>query len=102
MERINRFGTTRNMIIQEVQEGEATWLLAIDARGLYFTTPNMVDTQLADVNRYAGDRSIFAERLEALGFSPVALFDANRDKIQVTAQTAKKLNPLKASKRGVS
>lgn len=102
MEQINRFGTTSDMIIQEIEEGEATYLLAIDAKGLYFTTPDRVDNKMADLNRYAVDRMSFADRLEKLGFSPVDLFEEHKDKIQVVSQTTKKINPLKASKRGLA
>lgn len=102
MERVNRFGTTSDMIIQEIQEGEATYLLAIDANGLYLTTQDRVDTMLADLNRYAVKRDTFNERLEKLGFSPVDLFEEHKGKIQVVSQSTKKINPLKASKRGIS
>ncbi len=96
---INRFGTTKDMIVQEIQEGEATYLLAIDVKGFYFTTPDKVDTQLADVNRYAVDRQSFTDRLTQLGFSPVDMFEEHKGKIQVISQTIKKVNPIKASKR---
>lgn len=102
MERVNRFGTTSDMIIQEVRENETDWLLAIDIKGLYLTTPDRVDTGMADLNRYAVDRVDFWERLEALGFSPEELFEEHKDKIKVVSQTVKKINPLKASKRGLS
>ena len=102
MERINRFGTTQDMIIQEIQEGEESFLLAIDANGLYFTTPDRVDTRLADINRYAVDRTGFYDRLEKLGLSPHGLFEEHKGKIQQVTQTTKKINPLKASKRGLS
>lgn len=103
MEQVNRFGTTSDMIIQEVVEDEATYLLAIDARGLYLTTQDRVDTRLADTNRYAIARDSFNERLEKLGFTPVDLFEEHKGKIQVIGDTnKKKINPLKASKRGLS
>lgn len=35
-----RFGTTEEMVIQTVEENNATFLLAIDSTGLYMTTPN--------------------------------------------------------------
>ncbi|OBQ45999.1 hypothetical protein [Halodesulfovibrio spirochaetisodalis] len=102
MARINRFGTTEDMIIQEVTEGDASFLVAIDSNGLYFTTPDRVDNGMADTNRYAMDRTVFLNRLEKLGFSPIELFESNRDKIKIVSNSAKKLNPLKASKRGLS
>jgi hypothetical protein len=90
------------MIIQEVQEGEKSYLLAIDSQGLYFTTQDRVDTRMADLNRYAVDRKTFASRLESLGLSPTDIFEENKSRIQVATQTARKINPLKASKRGLS
>ncbi|CCH48266.1 hypothetical protein [Pseudodesulfovibrio piezophilus] len=103
MERVNRFGTTQDMIIQEVIEGDATYLLAIDARGLYLTTPDRIDTRMADLNRYAVARKSFEERLEKLGFSPVDIFEEHKGKIQTVGDAnKKKINPLKASKRGLS
>ena len=103
MESVNRFGTTSEMIIQEVQEGDQTFLLAIDAKGLYLTTQDRVDRKIADLNRYGIPREDFNQRLEALGFSPVDLFEEHKDKIVVVTQTTKKMiNPLKASKRGLS
>ncbi len=102
MDKINRFGTTKDMIIHKIQEGDETSLVAIDSNGLYITTPDKVDNNLADLNRYAKDRSAFLERLEQLGLSPLELFESNKDKIQVVYQTTKKINPLKASKRGLS
>ncbi len=102
MERVNRFGTTGDMIIQEVKDGGDDYLLAIDVRGLYLTTRDRVDTGRADLNRYAVDRAEFWTRLEGLGFSPEALFEEHKDKIKVASQTVRKINPLKASKRGLS
>lgn len=102
MEHINRFGTTRDMIIQEIEEDNKTYLLAIDSKGLYFTTPDRVDAQLADINRYGIRRGEFVQRLENLGYSPVDMFEEHKDKIKVVTQTTKKLiNPIKASKRGL-
>lgn len=102
MERVNRFGTTSDMIIQEVQENDQDYLLAIDIKGLYLTTQDRVDTGLADLNRYAVNRTDFWNRLEVLGFSPEDLFEEHKDKIKVVSQTVKKINPLKASKRGLT
>jgi len=103
MEQVNRFGTTGDMIISEVREGDASLLLAIDSKGLYLTTQDRVDTRLADVNRYGVDRRQVAERLEKLGFVPEELFEENKARIQVvTLAEKRKINPLKASKRGLS
>ena len=98
---INRFGTTSEMIIQDVEENGVAWLLAIDGKGLYLTTRNRVDTRLADPNRYS-DRRHTAQRLSALGMSPDDLFSQNQHLIKVeSGGGAKKVNPLKASKRGM-
>ena len=102
MARINRFGTTADMIIETIQEGEQSFLVAIDSNGLYFTTPDRVDNGMADTNRYAMNRTNFLDRLEKLGFSPLEMFENNRDKIKLVSTSTKKLNPLKASKRGLS
>ncbi len=102
MESVNRFGTTSGMVIQEIEEDGKPFLLAIDNRGLYLTSADKVDTRMADLNRYAVDRAVFYERLQALGLSPDEIFEANKGKIEVATKTAKKINPLKASKRGLS
>lgn len=99
---INRFGTTKDMVIQEIEEGDNSFLVVIDSNGLYFTTKDRVDSGLADTNRYAVDRRKFLDRLEKLGFSPLEMFEANSDKIKLVTTKTKKINPLKASKRGLS
>ena len=50
----NRYGTTSDMIIQEVENNGVTQLIAIDSDGLYLTSRDRVDRMLADVNRYGG------------------------------------------------
>jgi hypothetical protein len=102
MARINRFGTTQDMIIQTIEEDGESLFVAIDSNGLYFTTQERIDTGLADTNRYAKDRTYVVEKLEKLGFSPLDMFEENRDKIKLVTTTTKKINPLKASKRGLS
>lgn len=96
----NRFGTTSDMVIQTVEENGASYLLAIDGKGLYLTTKNRLDRMLADSNRYTGSREGTAARLSALGLDPVALLNANQHLIKAAGgEAAKKVNPLKASKR---
>lgn len=96
----NRFGTTSDMIIQTVEENGAAYLLAIDGKGLYLTTKNRLDRMLADSNRYMGGREGTPARLSALGLDPVALLNANQHLVKTAGgDTAKKVNPLKASKR---
>lgn len=102
MESVNRFGTTSDMVIQKVEEDGTSYLLAIDSQGLYLTTDDRVDTRMADTNRYAVDRAVVAKRLEALGLTPEALFEEHKGMIKKATQASKKINPLKASKRGLS
>jgi len=98
----NRFGTSSDMVIQTVEENGREYSLAIDTKGLYLTTRDRVDTQLADPNRYAGNRESVTARLAALGMDPVTLFSLNQHLIRAAGgDTAKKVNPLKASKRSM-
>ncbi len=96
------FGTTSDMVIQPVTENGVELLLAIDEKGLYFTTAKYVDSNLADPNRYTG-RVNLTERLAALDLDAAALAEANKDKIKKAGEGAdkKKINPLKASKRAM-
>ena len=87
------------MVIQPVEENGQSLLLAIDSNGLYLTTQKMVDSNIADTNRYSNVRANTAERLKALGLDPVELNSANQHRIQKIAVTTQKVNPLKASKR---
>ena len=96
----NRFGTSQEMMIQTVQENEAEAVLAIDSRGLYLTSPQFVGRPIADRNRYSAARNDVPQRLAALGLNADDLWSANQHKIQVEAVSTKKVNPLKASKRG--
>ena len=96
---ITRFGTNADMIIQPVEENGQSLLLAIDSNGLYLTTQKMVDSNIADTNRYTGVRANTTERLKALGLDPVELASSNQHRIQKVAATTQRVNPLKASKR---
>ncbi|MCR4666790.1 MAG: hypothetical protein K5657_05800 [Desulfovibrio sp.] len=96
----NRFGTTAEMVIQTVEENGKEYVLAIDSQGLYMTTPNYVGNPSADRNRFSQTRAATNERLQALGLDPVALWNDNQHRIQVASVETKKINPLKASKRG--
>jgi len=97
----NRYGTTSDMIIQEVENDGITQLIAIDSKGLYLTTRDRVDRMLADVNRYGVPRQEVNQTLEALGLDPLHLFNANKHLIKTDTGQAKgkALNPIKASKR---
>ncbi|MCH5144960.1 hypothetical protein JMF94_07665 [Desulfovibrio sp. UIB00] len=96
----NRFGTTQEMMIQTVQENGTEAVLAIDSRGLYLTTAQFVGRPIADRNRYSGVRKEVPQRLAALRLDVEALVAANQHRIQVETVSSKKVNPLKASKRG--
>ena len=98
----NRFGTTSDMIIQTVEENGVPYCLAIDEKGLYLTTSDRLDKMLADPNRYTGSRRTASSRLAALGLDPAALAGANQHLIKKDfGEPAKKINPLKASKRAM-
>ena len=75
-------------------------MLAIDSRGLYLTTAQLVGRPIADRNRYSGARTVAEQRIAAMGLDVAGLVAANQHRIQVEAVSAKKVNPLKASKRG--
>ena len=95
----NRFGTTQDMIIQTVEEEGVAYLVAIDAKGLYLTTPGRLNERIADPNRYSSRATVTA-RLAALGMDPAALLNEHQHLIKIGGgDTGKKVNPLKASKR---
>lgn len=98
---LNRFGTTSDMIIQTVQENGQTLCLAIDEKGLYLTTQDRLDRQIADPNRYTAGRQEVSQRLAALGLDPAALFTGNQHLIKKEREEVRKVNPLKASKRAM-
>lgn len=98
----NRFGTTSNMIVQKIDNNGVDSVLAIDDKGLYITTPDMVDKNLADINRYGVDRIVFIDLLEGMGLNPEDIYEENKGKIEennAQGKSTKKLNPIKASKR---
>ncbi len=98
---ITRFGTAKEMIVQDITENDATYHLAIDQRGLYLTTTRYVDKDISDPNRNS-DRSLMKQRISALGIDYAAFFEENKHLIQVMPKsTAAKVNPLKASKRSM-
>ena len=96
----NRFGTSQDMMIQTVQENGDEVVLAIDSRGLYLTTAQFVGRPIADRNRYSAARLGAEQRIAALGLDAAGLLAANQHRIHVETVSAKKVNPLKASKRG--
>ncbi|SDF05216.1 hypothetical protein [Desulfovibrio legallii] len=96
----NRFGTTEDMVIQAVEENGASYMLAIDKAGLYLTTPNYVGSVMADRHRYSAERKGVKARLTALGLDPEELWSGNQHRIRSETVATKKVNPLKASKRG--
>lgn len=98
---ITRFGTSQEMLLQSVEEGGKTLQLAIDSRGLYLTESKYLNRDIADPNRCA-NRVVMEERINALGLDYKELFESNKHLIQqVSMEKAKKVNPLKASKRSV-
>ena len=60
----NRFGTKASMVVNEVKDGEkVVGIIAHDALGYYMTTPEFVDSGLADPHRYSGTRDVPKEYL---------------------------------------
>lgn len=100
---INRFGSSSDMVIQAVEENGLTLFLAIDEKGLYLTTARYLDRNLADPHRHAGTRAAITGRLTALGLDARALLEANRHRVNKIGEgePKKKINPLKASRRGL-
>lgn len=96
----NRFGTTTDMVIQTVLENNSEYFLVIDKKGLYLTTAAFMDSRLADPNRYTGLRESTPTRLAALGLDYNVMFKENQHRIKSDVkENARKVNPLKASKR---
>lgn len=100
---VNRFASTEDMVIQSVEENGVQLFLAIDEKGLYLTTPKYLNSNLADPNRFSSARADMAARLAALHLDATALAAANQHRVKKIGQgeAKKKINPLKASKRGM-
>ena len=99
----NQFGTTEGMVIEEVDDHGVRRIMAIDDKGLYLTSSDRVGRPVADMNRYGVDRVKFKLILESLGYNTDEIFEKNRHLIRAQvspAEPAKKINPIKASKRG--
>ncbi|SCY60436.1 hypothetical protein [Desulfoluna spongiiphila] len=99
----NRFGTSREMVIDEINVNGVMQVMAIDEKGLYLTTPDRVGRNMADVNRYGGQRKQYLDTLESLGYDTEKIRNENRHIVAALAEngpTERKLNPIKASKRG--
>lgn len=99
----NRFGTTQDMVIEELDVHGVRKVMAIDDKGLYLTNPERVGRNMADTNRYGVSRQEFKEILETLGYNTEAIFRENRHRIpdeSAYVSQERKVNPLKASKRG--
>lgn len=99
----NRFGSRSEMVIRHVEEKGRTFVLAIDEKGLYLTTEQYLDRNLADPHRYAGQRADVPARLAALGLDAPALLAAHQHLVKKIGEgePKKKVNPLKASKRSM-
>lgn len=100
---VNRFASTEDMVIQSVEENGAQFFLAIDEKGLYLTTEKYLNSNLADPNRFSSARANMSERLAALQLDATALAEANQHRVKKIGEgeAKKKVNPLKASKRGM-
>jgi len=99
----NQFGTTPDMVIEEIDDHGLKRIMAIDDRGLYLTSPEKVGRRVADVNRYGVSRMEFKVILESLGYDTEAIFEQNRHRVKAEegyTVPEKKVNPIKASKRG--
>ncbi len=96
---ITRFGTAKEMVLQEIEENNAALLLAIDQRGLYLTSSKYIDKNIADPNR-SSSRTVMEQRISALGIDYKAMFEENKHLIpKMPKEVVVKVNPLKASKR---
>lgn len=100
---VNRFASTEDMVIQSVEENGSQLFLAIDEKGLYLTSQKYLDSNLADPNRFSSARANMAARLAALQLDAAALAGANQHRVKKIGEgeAKKKINPLKASKRGM-
>ena len=99
----NQYGTTKEMVIEEIDDHGVRRIMAIDDKGLYLTIPERVGRSVADSNRYGVDRVEFKLVLEVLGYDTADIFEKNRHLIRAQESNAapeKKVNPIKASKRG--
>lgn len=98
---ITRFGTSKEMVLQPIEENNVPLLIAIDNRGLYLTEEKYLDRNIADPNR-CGNRALMEQRIKELGINYKEMFETNKHAIQeLPKETAKKVNPLKASKRSM-
>ena len=76
-----------------MEKDGAEVLLAIDDKGLYFTSQDRVDRNMADTNRYAVSRNVVRDYLEKMGLSPVELFEQNKHRIRKSdGEPKKKIN----------
>ena len=83
---LNRFGSTSDMVIRDVQENGRNYILAIDEKGLYLTTPDYLDKNRADPNRYMSSRAAVPARLAALQLDPAALLSANQHRVRMAGE----------------
>ncbi len=98
---ITRFGSSKEMVLQEVTENGTVLQMLIDNRGLYLTEEKYLIRAVADPNRYS-NREIMENRINALGIDYKELFETNKHLIQkLPTEKVAKVNPLKASKRSM-
>ena len=81
MEKKAFFGTTREMVIDQIEICGALKAIAIDARGLYLTTPDRVGKSQTDTNRSKAERHHYIRDLVRMGIDTRALFEENRHRI---------------------
>ena len=98
----NNYGTISDMVIEEREIAGEPRVIAIDAKGLYITTPRNVGNGRSDINRFGVPRQEMLEQLAAEGIDVDEMLAANQHRVELLAvgkTEDPKLNPIKASKR---
>ena len=73
--------TTHEMIVDCIEVRGILKAIAIDARGLYITTPHRIGRPETDANRSKTERHRDIRQLTRLGIDTRALYEANRHRI---------------------
>ena len=81
MKKSNFLGTTRDMVIDCIEVNGRLKAIAIDARGLYITSPDQIGKPATDENRGRAERHHDIRQLARLGIDTRALFEQNRHRI---------------------
>ena len=98
----NYYGTVADMVIEERNIAGELKVIAIDDKGLYLTAPRNVENGRADIHRYGIPRDGMLAQLAAEGVDVDAMLADNLYRVDLSnasKKDAKKLNPIKASKR---